>query len=239
MKLLVHAGERCEALTEDKMRDLPCQLVEVDEIWTYVKKKQKNVKEGESWEYGSKFCLIGIDLQTKLIPTFSLGDRDRETAIDFMLKLKERVSQTIQLSTDAFTPFVDAVKIAFGENVHYGQVMKAYITSRPGLARYSPPRIKSTWKSTVSGNPNRRHISTSLAERHNLTIRMQLRRFTRLTNAFSKKLGNLQATLSLYVGHYNFCRVDSAIKQTPAMCCGLTDHVWSIQELLVAGATRS
>lgn len=154
--------------------------------------------------------------------------------------LSERVRDGIQLSTDGFTPYLDAVRIAFLEKVvHYGQIVKVYAAARPGPARYSPPRFTSAQRDEVYGRPDREHISTSLIERKNLTLRMHLRRFTRLTNAFSKKLDNLRAALSLHFAFYNFCRRHSSIKQTPAMAAGLTDHVWSIMELLEEAAALS
>jgi IS1 family transposase len=215
------------------MRNLRCKEIEADEIWCYVGKKQRNVtpEEKKLGELGDQYTFIALDPETKLIPVFAVGKRDHATTYNFVRQIKERVTGRIQLSTDAFTTYNDVVDRVFGANVDYAQVIK-YFESDHSVGRYSPPKLSGIDKVRVQGNPRESRVSTSYVERNNLTVRMQVRRFTRLTNAFSKKLANLKAHLALHFAHYNFCRVHGSLRITPAMAAGITDHVWTLDELL-------
>ncbi|MDO8137409.1 MAG: IS1 family transposase, partial [Candidatus Brocadiales bacterium] len=175
-----------------------------------------------------------LDADTKLVPAFAVGKRDSCTAFEFMKELQKRLQGNgrIQLTTDNFRAYLWAVKNTFGTDIDYAQLSKIYGAINPGPGRYSPPKVSGTLSTVVNGNPDPRFISTSYIERQNLTMRMQMRRFTRLTNAFSKKLENLKAALALHFTHYNFMRVHRTLGMTPAMKAGITNHVWTWQELL-------
>jgi len=206
----------------------------MDEIWTYVAKKEKRVRYGDDpTEVGDQYVFVAMDSETKLIPCFRVGKRDSVSAWYFVQDLQERLANRIQLTTDGFRPYKDAVEDAFGMDVDYAMLVKVY-SSDSGQAetRYSPGEIVDTRIIPITGNPKPRLISTSHIERQNLTIRMQLRRFTRLTNAFSKKLKNMKAALALHFAHYNFCRIHQTLRVTPAMASGITDSLWSIERLV-------
>jgi hypothetical protein len=167
-----------------------------------------------------------------LLSSLGIGKRTKTNAIAFMSDLSERLTNRVQISSDALRSYVDAVEQAFGADVDYGQAVKFYDAEPIGPGRYSPPRVVSQQKIVVAGNPDQRHISTSLVERQNLTMRMSMRRFTRLTNAFSKKVENLQAAVALHFVHYNFVRVHKSLRVTPAMAAGVSDTLWSLEELV-------
>jgi len=230
MRLTNRVGEGCRTLLDYRLRSLPCRQIQVDEVWTYVAKKQKHVTDYNP-ETGDQYVFIGIDAQTKLVPSFVIGKRDLWTAHAFMLDLAGRVAGRVQLTTDGFMPYPAAVERAFGKNVDYSQLVKVYSAEASGEARYSPPRIIEAIPTPISGNPDPELISTSYVERQNLTLRMQLRRFTRLTNAFSKKLVNLRNALALHFAHYNFVRVHSTLKVAPAVAAGLETYTWNIEHL--------
>ena len=237
MRLLNLAGKKAQKLMDEKMRGVPCQLVQADEIWTYVNKKQKRLKANDPFEYGDQYVFVAIDAATKLVPSFTIGKRDGDTALHFMLDLAERVSGRIQLSTDAFVPYLEATETAFGSKVDYAQVVKLYgDDNQPVREGYRPARIIGLKSTRVQGDPDIELVSTAYIERQNLTMRMAMRRFTRLTNAFSKKLANLKAAVALHFAYYNFCRIHQSLKCTPAMEAGIADHVWTVEELLEAAA---
>jgi IS1 family transposase len=177
---------------------------------------------------------VAIDAETKLIPTFLVGKRDGQTALQFLIALQKQLAQDgrIQLMTDGLQAYREAVELTFGAEIDYAQAVKLYASVDAGYGRYSPPRVSEVLKTVIAGNPDPSHISTSYVERQNLTMRMAMRRFTRLTNAFSKKLANLKAALALHFAHYNFMRVHSTLRVTPAMEAGITPHVWTWKELL-------
>jgi IS1 family transposase len=233
MRLLLKVGKSCEKIMDAEMRELPCKNIEVDEIWSYVGKKQRHVGiQDNPNEVGDFYTFVALDADTKLIPVYTVGKRNIYTAEIFMYDLSSRLSNRVQLSSDKFGAYVDAVNASFGEDVDYGQIVKSYEAEPIGRGRYSPPKVVSTTKSNIIGCPDPRKISTSYIERQNLTMRMQIRRFTRLTNAFSKKLDNMKAAVALYFVHYNFVRVHGSLRITPAMAAGITDHIWSISDLL-------
>lgn len=236
MRLLVQVGEHCQRLLDERMRGFHSRLIQADEIWTFVGKKERRLSLDERLnpELGDQYVFVALDAETKLIPTFAVGKRDSETAVRFIMDLKERLvgNGRIQLTTDGLNAYIGAVELAFGSDVDYAQQVKLYEAVNPGPGRYSPPRVSEVVSTPIQGNPDPDHISTAYVERQNLTIRMQIRRFTRLTNAFSKKLANLKAALALHFAHYNFVRVHRTLRCTPAMAAGVTDHIWNWDEIL-------
>lgn len=234
MRLLVIAGERGESLMNEKMRGLPCRRIQCDEVWGFLMKKQRQVRKDDPPEFGDQWIFIAFDADTKLIPSFLVGKRSSANTQAFMTDLRQRIADhRIQLTTDAYIFYQKAVEQSFAGDADFAQLTKLYGDyGQFGNERYSPPRITEVISKVRSGNPDPKHISTSYVERQNLTIRMQLRRFTRLTNGFSRKLENLKAAVALHFAFYNFCRVHSSLRITPAMEAGITDHVWSIRELL-------
>ena len=235
MRLLLLAGERSQQLMDTKMRNLNARYLQVDEIWCYVGKKRRNVRSGDSPELGDQWVYVAIDAETKLVPSFRIGKRVRPDTWAFLWDLHKRIDNRVQLTTDGLNHYTVSVPECFGTECDFAQLTKMFGDfgqfDSPE-ARYSPPRIAGVISKVRQGDPNPDHISTSFVERQNLTMRMQLRRFTRLTNAFSKKLSHLKAAVSLHFGWYNFCRVHGTLRVTPAMEAQLTDHVWSISELL-------
>jgi IS1 family transposase len=233
MRVLLRVSENCDRLLDEKMRRLPCQIVQVDEIWTFVGKKEKRVHQLDDPELvGDQYVFVALDSETKLVPTYRVGKRNAANAWFFMRDLQERLNNRVQLTTDGFRPYADAVEDAFGANVDYAMLVKIYGDSGAADTRYSPAEIVDARVIPITGQPDPSLISTSHIERQNLTMRMQLRRFTRLTNGFSKKLDNLKASLSLYFAWYNFCRVHSTLRVTPAMAANVSDRVWDLTELV-------
>ena len=233
MRLLVLAGERCEKLMDKEMRQLPCRRIQCDEIWTFLMKKARHVRKGDPAEFGDQWVFVALDADTKLIPVFLVGKRSSVNTQAFIFDLYRRTANRIQLTTDAYIFYRKAVEESFGADVDFAQLTKLYGDyGQHGNERYTPGPITEVISKVRQGDPDPDEISTSYVERQNLTIRMQLRRFTRLTNAFSKKVENLKAAVALHFAYYNFCRVHASLRVTPAMEAGLTDHVWSIAELL-------
>jgi|SRR5438477_2734149 len=232
MRLVVSVGQNCERLLNDKMQDLRCQYVQADEIWTYVGKKERRVRvDDDPYEVGDQYVFVAMDSETKLVPCFRVGKRNAANAWYFVRDLQERIATRIQLTTDGFRPYADAVEDAFGASVDYAMLVKVYGSANDGTP-YSPGEVVDIRTIPITGNPHPASISTSHIERQNLTMRMQLRRFTRLTNAFSKKLENLKAACALHFAHYNFCRVHSSLRVTPAMAAGIANEVWPLDALL-------
>lgn len=233
MRTLVDVGTGCTKIMGAEMRHLPCRRIQVDEIWAFVQKKQRTVApQDDRSRVGDMWTFVALDPETKLVPSYLVGKRTRPNAVAFMQDLSERLANRVQLSSDALRTYVDAVDRAFGADVDYGQAVKFYEAEPIGPGRYSPPRVVHTERKVFAGSPDPAHISTSLVERQNLTMRMSMRRFTRLTNGFSKKVENLQAAVSLHFAHYNFVRVHKSLRVTPAMAAGVTDQLWSIEELI-------
>ena len=233
MRLLVEVGTGCASLMDEQMRELPCQRLQVDEIWTYVQKKQRQVVPGDDQaRVGDQWTFVALDADTKLVPAYRIGKRNLPTAKAFMNDLSERLANRVQLSSDALAAYVEATEEAFGADVDYGQVVKFYEAEPIGPGRYSPPRVIKAERTAIQGSPDRKHISTSLIERQNLTMRMSMRRFTRLTNAFSKKVENLQAAVAVHFAHYNFVRIHSKHRVSPAMAAGVSARLWSLHDLV-------
>lgn len=232
-RLLVEVGEGCAKIMDERMRDLSCRRIQVDEIWSFVGKKQQHMALGDDTRLvGDQWTFVALDPDTKLVPAYRVGKRRRGDAIAFMTNLSDRLANRVQISSDALKSYVDAVEQAFGADVDYGQAIKFYDAEPIGPGRYAPPRVVSQEKIVVAGNPDQVHISTSLVERQNLTMRMSMRRFTRLTNAFSKKVENLRAAVSLHFCHYNFVRLHKTLRTTPAMAAGVENRLWSLEELV-------
>lgn len=235
MSLLLIAGERSSKTMDAMMRGLHLSRIQVDEIWTYCGKKRARVRKGDPADSGDQWVYVAIDADTKLVPSFYVGKRFRPDTTAFLWDLYGRLAQRVQLTTDGLNHYTVSVPECFGTDVDFAQLVKLfgnYGQFDTPEARYSPPKISEVISKVRSGDPDPDHISTSFVERQNLTMRMAMRRFTRLTNAFSKKLSHLKAAVALHFAYYNFCRVHSSLRITPAMEAGLTDHVWSIAELL-------
>jgi IS1 family transposase len=237
MRLMVKVGEACERLLDQLMRDLPCEALEVDEIWGYVAKKQRNVtKDDDPTRMGDMWTFVAIDADTKLIPCFLTGKRDAENARAFIADLSNRLRNRVQLSSDGLELYVGAVIQAFGDDIDYAQIVKCYEEEPAGSGRYSPPRVTSVEKTPILGAPIAERVSTSYVERQNVTIRMSNRRMTRLTLCFSKKLENHRAAMALHFANYNLCRIHKTLRMTPAMAAGVTERLWTVADLIDAAA---
>lgn len=236
LNLLVLAGERCAKVMDERLRGLKCNFIQSDEIWSFVFKKQRHVRDADPAEFGDAWVFVAIDQETKLIPCYTVGKRTAATTRRFIDDLASRLDSRIQLTTDAFRFYINAVERAFGADVDFSQLLKLYgdIGQHDAEAKYSPSPIVEVISKIIQGDPDPEHISTSHVERQNLTMRMMMRRFTRLTNGFSKKLDNLKAACALYFAYYNFARIHATLRVTPCMEAGLTDHVWSLAELIGA-----
>ncbi|MGB6464984.1 MAG: IS1 family transposase, partial [Xanthobacteraceae bacterium] len=208
--------------------------LQLDEIWSFIYAKQKNVPRAKSAppDAGDVWTWVAIDADTKLVPSWRVGDRSSETAIAFTDDLASRLANRVQITTDGHRAYLEAIEGSFGADVDYAMLVKIYGTPIEGEKRYSPAECIGAVKHRVEGNPDPKHVSTSFAERQNLTLRMQSRRFTRLTNAFSKKLENHALSVALHYMHYNFCRIHKTLRITPAMAAGVTDHVWSVADIV-------
>jgi IS1 family transposase len=233
-KLLLDLGTACSVYQDTVMRDLTCERLQVDEIWAFVYAKQKNVPPEKRAAAGDVWTWVAIDADTKLVPTYRIGARDLNEATAFMTDLAGRVRNRVQITTDGHAPYRLAVAGAFGGDVDYAQLIKVYGSDRSTKPerRYSPGVCLESIPDRISGNPDPAHISTSYVERLNLTMRMSMRRYTRLTNAFSKKVENLAAAVSLHFAYYNFCRVHTTLGTTPAVAAGIADHTWTLAELI-------
>jgi transposase-like protein/IS1 family transposase len=233
MKILVKAGEKCEKLMARLIVNVPVKDVQCDEIWSFIQKKEKQCEPDDDPNFGDAYCFTAIERHSKLILNFALGKRDQATTDVFIEGLRHATSsRNFQITTDGFVPYKSAIENTLSDRVDFAQLIKVYRASVAGEARYSPAEVVSTEVVPVIGDPNPNRICTSHVERQNLTMRMQIRRFTRLTNGFSRKFENHWAALAIYFTFYNFCRIHSSIRVTPAMEAKITDHVWDIAELL-------
>lgn len=237
LKLLADAGEACAKYQDKAMRNLNCKRVECDEIWSFVGMKQKNVPQEQQGQFGlgDVYTWTAIDADTKLIPCWHVGTRELESAYEFIHDLASRLSNRVQLTTDGHKAYITAVEDAFGADIDFAQLIKMYGNagqSKEDSRRYSPAECTGIEKRRITGNPNIKDVSTSYVERQNLTMRMHMRRFTRLTNAFSKKLENHMSAISLYFMFYNFCKIHKTLRVTPAMEAKIADHVWNISDVV-------
>lgn len=233
-KLLLDAGRALSAYQDRVLRNLTSKRVQVDEIWSFVYAKRNNVASAKSApeDAGDVWTWTAIDADTKLLINYFVGSRDTEAALYFLDDLRERVEGRFQLTSDQYKPYREAVDTIFADEVDYAMLKKIYGPNSEGQKRYSPPVCLGAKKRKVIGNPDRKHISTSFAERANLTMRMHMRRFTRLTNAFSKKVENHAAAISLHSMFYNFVRVHQTLKVSPAMAAGVTDRLWEMTDIV-------
>lgn len=233
MRLGVRIGNGCINLLDAKMRGLTSERIEVDEAWTFVGKKQRNFTKGvRPVNAGDFWIWVALDPDSKIVPTFRVGKRLKTDATEFICDLARRVSGRIQISTDGLASYVDAVEAGFGGDVDYGQIVKSFESEPIGPGRYSPPKVVAVEAKSIVGNPEVDRICTSHVEKLNHTMRSHVRRMTRLTNAFSKKPENLRAAVGLFFGYYNFVKRHGAVRMTPALKAGVTNHLWSLGELM-------
>ena len=244
-KLLIDAGKACAAFHDENVRDVTTARVQCDEIWSFTYAKQKNVEKAKNApeEAGDTWTWTALDSDSKLIVSWLMGGRDGEYALAFMDDLRQRLANRVQLTTDGHKAYLEAVEESFGADIDYAMLVKMYgePADKGPERKYSPSVCTGAKKETIQGSPDEKHVSTSYAERQNLTMRMRMRRFTRLTNAFSKKFDNHMHMVALYTVWYNFVRIHKTLKVTPAMAAGLTDRLWSMEdvvELIEAAAPK-
>src|SRR3954466_12258910 len=234
VKFLRDAGEACARYQDEQLRGLTCKRIQVDEIWSLVGMKQKNVPAARKGEFGvgDVWTWTAIDADTKLVASWLLGDRSGESAEMFIGDLAGRLANRIQLTSDGYGAYLEAVAGAFGADVDYAQLVKLYGEAPDAQKRYSPAECVGCKREDISGSPDPEHISTSYAERQNLTMRMSMRRFTRLTNGFSKDVVNHQHALAIYFMNYNFARIHQTLRVSPAMAAGVTGKLWELADIV-------
>jgi IS1 family transposase len=239
-RLLVSAGEACAAYQDKVMMNLQDTVWQVDEVWsfTYCKQKTKPIVDKEKSEIGDTWTWIAVAANSKLVPCWHVGKRNANDAYWFINDLKKRLAHRVQLTSDGLRSYLEAVEGAFGADIDYAQLIKLYGNETaatgavPAEVRYSPPICTGIRKTRITGNPDKALVSTSYVERQNLTLRMSNRRFTRLTNGYSKKLENHKHMVALHFMHYNFCRIHHTLRVTPAMEAGITDRLWTLQDVV-------
>ncbi len=234
-KLLIQAGKACMAYHDANVRDVKSKRIQVDEIWTFTYAKQKNVETAKAAPDGAgdTWTWTALDADSKLIVTYFVGGRDGECAMWFVDDLRSRLANRVQLTSDGHRAYLEAVEGAFGSDIDYAQLVKLYGASPESFkGRYSPAECTGTRKTRIEGDPDPKHVSTSYVERNNLTMRMHMRRFTRLTNAFSKKVENHAYAVALHMMYYNFVRIHSKLRMSPAMAAGVTDRLWEIGDIV-------
>ncbi len=234
VKLLKDVGKVCSEYQDKAFRNLSCKRLQCDEIWSFCYAKERNVpnKYKGQFGYGDVWTWTAICADSKLIPSWLVGNRDGDTAYVFINDLASRLKHRVQLTTDGHKAYLEAVEDSFGPDIDYAMLIKIYGSTQEEEKRYSPAKIIDTERKKIMGNPDPNHISTSYAERQNLTMRMSMRRFTRLTNGFSKKVENLTHAVSLHFMYYNFCRIHRSLKVTPAMEAGVTDQLWDVEDIV-------
>lgn len=234
VKLLAELGSVCAEYQDKTLRGLKCKKIQCDEIWSFCYAKQKNVPDDKQGQFGfgDVWTWTAIDPESKLVVSWLVGLRNSEWARVFISDLAKRLDNKVQLTTDGHKAYLVAVDEAFGANVDYAMLHKLYGAENAGEARYSPPKCIGCHRQSIIGKPKRKDVSTSIVERQNLTIRMGMRRFTRLTNGFSKKIENLEHAVALHFMHYNFCRIHQTLRTTPAMAAGVTNHLWEIADIV-------
>jgi IS1 family transposase len=232
-KLLVDAGEACSAYQDQAFQSLPCRRLQLDEIWSFIYTKERNIRFAKNAPEtaGDVWTWVAICADTKLVRSWRIGDRSSQTATEFVCDLSKRLRHRVQITSDGHRAYLSAIDAAFGVKVDYAQLVKLYGEVPHPAGRYSPAQINGTKTFCCTGDPDPQHISTSYVERQNLTMRMSMRRFTRLTNAFSKKVENHAHAVSLHYMHYNFVRIHKTLRITPAMASGATNQLWSIEDI--------
>lgn len=234
-KLFIEAGRACATYQDKTLRDLRCKRLQLDEIWSFAFAKQKNVLTAKSTpkDAGDVWTWVAIDADTKLVPSWRIGDRSSETGLAFVDDLAKRLANRVQITSDGHRAYLGAIEGAFGGDVDYAMLVKLYGASpESAKGRYSPGECIGAIKTRIEGNPDMGHVSTSFAERQNLTMRMSIRRFTRLTNAFSKKIEKHALSVALHYMHYNFARIHKTLRISPAMAAGVTDKLWSVADIV-------
>lgn len=234
-RLGVRLGRGCAALHDKLFQRLRPRAVEVDEVWSFVHTKQARKDSHDPRSWGDQYAFIGIDADKKAVISYLVGKRNGANTAAFALDLRRRVVSQPQISSDGWQPYVQAIKVAFGPRASYAMIVKTYQSEAGNVEakrRYSPGRVTDVQRIVVSGKPDPERMSTAFVERQNLSVRMAMRRCTRLTNAFSKVLANHEAAFSLYVGHYNLVRRHETLRTTPAVACGVADHEWTVRELI-------
>jgi len=236
MRLGVRVGQGCAALLDAKMCDLPCHYLEFDEIWGFIGKKARHVRVGDDPQFGDVWTFCAIDAETKLVPAFRSGKRDLATAHAFVSDVASRMRNRVQISSDALRAYVDAIEQVYGTEVDFAQIVKTYEhdESQHPNRKYSAPEFVSVAKRAVTGSPDMSHVSTSYVERLNATTRLHMRRLTRLTLAFSKKLDNFEAAVALHFAYYNLVKRHGTLRCTPAMAAGVERDFWSVGDLIEA-----
>lgn len=233
LKLLADIGKACSEYQAKTLKNLPCKRIQVDEIWSFCYAKQKNVETAKKAVEGAGdvWTWTAICADTKLVPSWFVGSRDADCANEFISDVSERMASRIQLTSDGHKAYIEAVENAFAGNIDYAMLVKLYGGTVEGQKRYSPAECTGFIKKPMNGSPDENHVSTSYVERQNLTMRMSMRRFTRLTNAFSKKIENHSHAIALHFMYYNFGRIHKTLRVTPAMEAGISKHVWSLEEI--------
>ena len=233
-KLLANAGRACAEYQDKALRNLPCKRVQLDEIWSFVYAKNDNVKHAKAapCDAGDAWTWTALCADSKLLITTLVGKRDTDYALHFVDDLRNRLANRVQITSDGHRPYLQAMDTVFGEDADYAMLVKHYGSSPQAETRYSPAICTGATKRHVSGNPDAKHVSTSFVERQNLTMRMHMRRFTRLTNGFSKKLENHAYAVALHQMFYNFVRIHQTLKMTPAMAAGVTDKLWEMSDVV-------
>ena len=235
LKLLVLAGEKCEQIMADKIRNVQVRDVEADEVWSFIGKKEKRVRAEDDQNLGDCYTFVAIERHSKLVLNIAMGKRDQRTTDSFVEGIRHATAHSrFQITTDGFKPYRSAITTTLHDRCDFAQLIKVYRAASEGEGRYSPAEVQSVEVIPVMGRPDPERICTSIVERSNLSLRMGLRRFTRLTNGFSKKWENHWAAVATWFAFYNFCRVHKSLRVTPAMAAGIADHVWSVRELLEA-----
>jgi transposase-like protein len=237
MRLGVRIGQGCGRLLDEKMRNLDCNRIELDEIWGFIGKKVRNLREDDDPTFGDVWTYCAIDAETKLVPSYKVASkRNTPNTIEFIADLKSRMNNRIQISSDAMNAYADAIEFVYGQDVDYAQIVKTYGTDESKYStperKYSPSRILESEKIWIQGKPEARYVSTSYVERLNASTRLHVKRLNRLTLAFSKKLENFEAAVSLHFAAYNLVRTHSALKMTPAMAAGVERNFWSYGDLV-------
>ncbi|OGX40196.1 MAG: transposase [Omnitrophica WOR_2 bacterium RIFCSPHIGHO2_02_FULL_68_15] len=235
LRLLADIGRACAQYQDKTLRNLPCKRIQCDEIWSFCYAKEKNVPKNKrgKFGYGNVWTWTAICADTKLVPSWLVAERNLTAATAFMQDVASRLRHRVQLTTDGFRPYLEAVEGAFGSEVDYSMLVKIYGNDpTPQEVRYSPAVCLAAQGVRIQGNPDPKYVSTSFAERQNLTMRMNMRRFTRLTNAFSKKVQNLEAAVALHFMYYNFCRIHQSLRITPAMAAGVAKRPWSVEDVV-------
>ncbi len=233
-RLLVELGTACYRYQYKTLKNLNCHRIQCDEIWSFCYAKQDNLPKNKrgKFGYGDVWTYVAIDADTKLVPCWLVGSRTANYAYQFMSDLKRRIANRVQLTTDGHKKYLDAVDDVFGNDIDYAMLVKLYGAEPDNEKRYSPSECIGAEKHIIKGNPDKAKISTSYVERQNLTMRMNMRRFTRLTNAFSKKIDNLKWAVALHFMYYNFARIHKTLGTTPAMAAGIANHAWTLEEII-------